>query len=109
MSEEKLRVAAIGVEAFDQALKDTDTPFVRLDWKPPAGGDTDLVGALFALDTGCIDENGQSLIDRANRTVFERIVQGQPALKRVLPAHQCIKGMTRTTILHSGPPIRWED
>ncbi len=109
MSEEKLRVAAIGVEAFDQALKDTDTPFVRLDWKPPAGGDTDLVGTLFALDTGCIDENGQSLIDAANKTVFDRIVQGQPTLKRIRPAHECIKGMTKNTILHAGPPIRWED
>ncbi len=109
MSEEKLRVAAIGVEAFDQALKDTETPFVRLDWKPPAGGDTDLVGTLFALDTGCIDENGQPLIDTANKTVFDRIVQGQPTLKRVLPARECIKGMTKNTILHAGPPIKWED
>ncbi|MDR0361110.1 MAG: DUF1116 domain-containing protein [Planctomycetota bacterium] len=109
MSAEKLRVVAIGVEAFDQALQDTGTPFVRLDWKPPASGDTDLVGALFEIDTACIDENGQSLVDKANRAVFDRILKGQPTLRRVLPAHQCIEGMTRTTILHAGPPIEWRD
>lgn len=109
MSQQKLRVAAIGVDAFDQAFIDTKTPYVRIDWKPPAGGDTELVGALFKLDTTCIDDNGQSLIDKANKEVFERIIKGQPTLKRVMPSHQCIEGMTKTTILHAGPPIKWED
>lgn len=109
MSQQKLQVAAIGVDAFDQAFIDTETPFVRIDWTPPAAGDTDLVGMLFRMDTSCIDENGQSLIDKANQEVFDRITKGQPTLKRVMPANQCIEGMTKTTILHAGPPIKWED
>ncbi|MDR1534458.1 MAG: DUF1116 domain-containing protein [Planctomycetota bacterium] len=106
---EKLRVVAIGVETFDRALQDTGVPFIRLDWKPPAAGDTDLVGDLFRIDTACIDESGRSLVDRANREVFDRILKGQPTLRRILPAHRCIEGMTKTTILHAGPPVKWED
>ncbi|MCD8140729.1 MAG: DUF1116 domain-containing protein [Planctomycetaceae bacterium] len=109
MSQQPLRVAAVGVDAFDQAFIDTETPFVRIDWTPPAEGDTDLVGTLFKLDTACIDEKGQSLIDKANKEVFDRIVNGQPTLRRVQPANQVIEGMTKTTILHAGPPIKWED
>lgn len=109
MSKAKLNVAVIGVDVFDDALAASGTPYTRLDWKPPAGGDTGLVDALFRLETECLDESGNSLIDAANREAFDRLRRCQPVVKRVLPAHQVIDGMTKTTILHAGPPIAWDD
>ncbi len=109
MPQDKLNVAVIGVDVFDPALVDTETPFTRIDWKPPAGGDTKLVETLFRLDTELVDDKGESLIDQANREAFDRLRRCQPVVKRVRPAHEVIDGMTKTTIMHAGPPIKWED
>ncbi|MCL2000246.1 MAG: DUF1116 domain-containing protein [Planctomycetes bacterium] len=109
MSDKKLNVAVVGVDVFNPALTDSETPFTRIDWRPPAGGDTGLVEILFRLETECRNEQGESLIDLANREAFERLRKGQPVVKRVLPAYQCIEGMKKNTILHAGPPISWKD
>ena len=109
MPRNNLHIAVIGVDAFDQALVDSGAPFVRVDWRPPASGDTGLVELLFRLETECLDDGGNSLIDLANREAFDRLRRCQPVVKRVLPAHRVIEGMTRNTILHAGPPVRWED
>ena len=109
MAEQKIHVVALGVEAFDRGLEETDTPFVHLDWRPPAGGDTELVETLFRIETRCRDEQGHSLVDAANAEAFRRIKAGQPVLRRVRPAHEVLPGMTRTTIFHAGPPIAWAD
>jgi hypothetical protein len=102
-------VVNLGVESFASALAENDSPHVHLDWRPPAHGDTDLVETLFRLETELVNEAGESLIDIANAEAFRRLRAGQPVLRRVRPAHECIPGMTKTTINHAGPPIRWED
>ncbi len=109
MTQNRPNVVAIGVDVFDAAFADGGFPLSHLDWTPPAGGDTALVDLLFRLETECRDENGESLIDRANAEAFDRMRRCQPILRRVRPAHQVIKGMTKNTILHAGPPIAWED
>ncbi len=109
MADNALHVVAMGVEAFDAAFAATHTPYIRLDWRPPAGGDTELVGLLFDIETRCRDEAGRSLVDAANAEALKRIKAGQPVLKRVRPAHEVLPGMTRTTINHAGPPVRWEN
>ena len=106
---EKPDVASMGVDVFDAALSENGVSFVRLDWKPAAAGDTGLVETLFRLATECLDEAGESLVDQANREALDRIRRGLPVVKRVRPAHEVIDGMTPDTILHAGPPIRWED
>jgi hypothetical protein len=68
-----------------------------------------LVEILFRLETELVNEAGESLIDIANTEAFRRLRAGQPVLRRIRPAHECIPGMTKTTINHAGPPIRWED
>lgn len=107
MSAKKLSVATVGVEIFEAAL--SGTAHTRIDWTPPAGGDTRLVEILFRLATNCIDAAGESLIDKANHESFGRIRNGVPVLKRVRPAHTVIDGMDKNTIFHAGPPIRWEN
>lgn len=106
---DKLHVAALGVDAFDRAFTETGTSFVHLDWRPPAQGRTDLVDILFNLETRLVDEAGNSLIDAANKEAFDRIVRGQPVLKRLRPANECLPGMTRTSIFHAGPPVHWDN
>lgn len=109
MSIREPRVASLGVDVFTTALHDGNTPFVHLDWRPPAHADTELVELLFRLETQLVDGQGNSLIDKANAEAFKRLKAGQPVLKRVRPAHECLPGMTKTTIYHAGPPIDWQD
>ncbi|MDR1745104.1 MAG: hypothetical protein LBS30_05040, partial [Planctomycetota bacterium] len=67
MSRNAPNIASIGVDVFDAALRESGAAFTRLDWKPPAGGDTGLVELLFRIDTECLDDQGESLVDQANR------------------------------------------
>ncbi len=102
-------VVSLGVDAFLPALAQNGAPYTHIDWRPPAHGDTELVETLFRLETKLVDESGKSLIDAANAEAFRRLKTGQPVLKGVRPAHECIPGLTKTTINHAGPPVRWED
>lgn len=47
-------------------------------------------------------------ISSANRETLQRILNAQPTLVRVGMAGDEISGMTKKTILHSGPPVSWE-
>lgn len=47
-------------------------------------------------------------IAKANRETLERILSAQPTLIRLGKAGEDIPGMTKKTILHSGPPVSWE-
>jgi hypothetical protein len=67
------------------------------------------VDILFKLETRCVDDRGESLIDAANREAFTRITSGRPVLKRLRPAHECIPGMKKTAIYHAGPPVHWDN
>ena len=109
MSTRTPHIVNCGVDAFLPALEDTNTAHTNLDWRPPAHGSTEFVDILFRLETKLVNEQGESLINLANAEAFRRLKAGQPVLKRVRPAHECIPGMTKTTINHAGPPIRWED
>lgn len=102
-------VINLGVDSFIEAFENNDITHINLDWKPPAQGNTELINILFRLATELVDEAGNSLIDKANQEAFNKMKAGQPVLKRVLPAHQCIPGMTKTSIFHAGPPIDWKD
>ncbi len=102
-------VINIGLDSFLPALHQAATPVAHLAWRPPARGDTELTDILFDLAVGFLDEHGHSLIDAANSEALRRIRAGKPVLKRVLPAHRCIPVMQKTTILHAGPPIHWDD
>jgi len=55
------------------------------------------------------DARFSARIEAANETVLARLQSADPVLKRVLPASDVVPGMSRETVLHSGPPIAWED
>lgn len=104
-----LSVINIGLDTFLPALQETATPFAHLAWRPPAQGDTELTRILFDLTVEHQDSAGKSRIDIANAEALRRVLAGQPVLKRVRPAHECIPELSKTTLLHAGPPIHWND
>ncbi|MBA7559282.1 hypothetical protein ES708_00896 [subsurface metagenome] len=50
----------------------------------------------------------QKRVEAANKKVMETILNGQPTLLDIGVAEEVIPGMTKKTILHAGPPIKWE-
>lgn len=48
------------------------------------------------------------LIEEANAEALKRILEGEPKLLDVVPAHTAIKGLKEGMILHAGPPIAWD-
>ena len=52
---------------------------------------------------------GKTQREEANRVAFERLCATEPILKDVLPAIEAIPGMSRETVLTSGPPMDWSD
>ncbi len=45
----KLKVVNIGVSTFADDLRSQDVVVVHVDWKPPAGGDVDMLRLLEKL------------------------------------------------------------
>lgn len=95
-----LAVINVGTEHFARSLRAQGVPVVHLDWQPPAGGDPALLAALERL--------ADPRVDDANARAVEIVLEGQPVLVDVATAADVIPGMTPTTILHAGPPNRWE-
>jgi hypothetical protein len=44
-------VVNIGLKIFADALKDQAVPCVHVDWRPPAGGNQDLIAILSKLNS----------------------------------------------------------
>ncbi|MGQ0794516.1 MAG: DUF1116 domain-containing protein [Deltaproteobacteria bacterium] len=60
-----------------------------------------------AAATGAMKYLGER-VREANRLALERILSVEPAFVGVDTAINAIEGMTPATILHSGPPVKWE-
>ena len=65
---------------------------VRVDWRPPA--------AKLSPDPA---------VDAANARAVARMLAARPAWVGVGVARDVIPGMRPDLLLHSGPPLRWED
>jgi uncharacterized protein DUF1116 len=48
-------------------------------------------------------------IEEANKKTMEIILNGQPTLIGIGKALDVVPGMTEKTLLHAGPPLKWED
>ena len=46
---EKLKVVNIGISTFADDLRSQDVEVVTVDWKPPAGGDVEMLRLLEKL------------------------------------------------------------
>ena len=48
----KLKVINIGIETFVEALKKQGAEVIHVDWRPPAGGDVEILKLLDKLEEG---------------------------------------------------------
>lgn len=91
----------LGAGTFKDDLKQQDVAVVHVDWRPPAGGNPQLLAAL--------DKIAESdAIAAANEKTVETYMDARPMLVDVARAIDVIPGMTPYTILHAGPPITFE-
>lgn len=100
----ELHVINVGLEMFKDDLIKQKTKVTHLEWKPPGGGKPELIAALDKLERPDI----LAKIEAANKSAVERIIRSQPVLTGFDQAINVVPGMTKTTILHAGPPIDWE-
>jgi len=93
----------LGLDMFADDLRAQGVEPVLMDWTPPGGGDPEVVALLDALARPDV----AARIDAANQVALERILGAQPFLEGFGQAIDTVPGMTRTTILHAGPPIEF--
>ena len=97
-------VVNVGAESFAQSVRRQGGIVQHVDWKPPAGGDPEIARILARLNQPAI----RTLIDEANKKGTDLIINAQPVLVDIQPAHAVIPGMKKNLILHAGPPVRWD-
>ncbi len=94
-----LKVVNIGLSAFKQALDNTHTTSVQVDWKPPIEVDVKLANRVKMF---------RPAIEKANAEVVKIILSGMPHLIGLERAIDVIPGMQSDMLLHAGPPITWD-
>lgn len=94
----------MGIESFKEDMLDQNAEVTHLEWTPPGRGNPELIAALDKLEDPAI----MAKIEAANKLAVERIINSQPVLIGYEQAINCVPGMTKTTILHAGPPITWD-
>ncbi len=100
-----LSVVNVGLEMFADDLTAQGAEVTHLQWTPPGGGRPEVLAAIEVLERPEI----AARIEAANREALERITTSQPMLVGFGQAIDVVPGMTRTTILHAGPPIAFDD
>jgi hypothetical protein len=100
----KIHAINVGIEFFKDDIVKQNASAIHLDWTPPGGGKPELIAALDKLEDPSIAEK----IEEANKLAVERIINSQPVLIGFDQAINCVPGMTKTTILHAGPPITFD-
>lgn len=48
--QQPMSVINIGLEGFAEDLKKMDIPVIKMDWRPPAGGDMKILALLDSLE-----------------------------------------------------------
>lgn len=103
LEQDGLQVVNIGLKQFAKDIKEQGAEVIQLQWKPIAGGRRDIIEALDKIVAV------RDKIIEANHTVVDRIKEAKPMLIGINLALDAIPGMTKTTILHSGPFVTWEN
>ncbi|CQR47298.1 membrane protein FdrA [Paraliobacillus sp. PM-2] len=98
---QSLKVINIGTSKFKEDLDLQNVESVQLDWRPPAGGNVELIEALDYLQDN-------EKVEEANQEAIKRIKDAHPFLIDIDQAVNVIPGMHPKKILHSGPPITWD-
>ncbi|WP_242694137.1 DUF1116 domain-containing protein [Proteiniclasticum aestuarii] len=98
----ELKVVNLGMDLFKEDISLQHTDAVQVKWNPPGGGDPKLIEAL-----GKLQDNEK--VDQANDQALDIMMNSRLVLRGVARAIDVVPGMTPKTILHAGPPIKFED
>jgi hypothetical protein len=98
-----LVVACVGIEAFPSDIVKAGGRAYQLDWRPPAGGDAEVLASLRVLS------GLQAEIAEANRQALDAILGTDPLWVDVALAGEALDLPSSRTILHAGPPVAWEE
>ena len=97
-----LSTVTLGVKTFSDNLQACSGTVVDLKWQPPCFADPDDAMALSKL----IDNEK---IKKANEIALNKYLNAQPVLTKICPAREAIPDFSGRQLLHSGPPIAFED
>lgn len=98
-----LKVVNAGLHSFADNIQHAGGSAIALNWQPPAQGDIDAGLDLASLLC-------HPLVENANQIAMARYLEAQPVLVDVMLAKEAIPAMAeQKRILHSGPPIAWEE
>lgn len=98
-----LKVVNAGLHSFADNIQHAGGSAIALNWQPPAQGDIDA-----GLDLASLLRH--PLVENANQIAMTRYLEAQPVLVDVMLAKEAIPAMAeQKRILHSGPPIAWEE
>lgn len=100
--QEQLQVLNVGLSSFTEAITGTGGTVLQVEWVPPAEGRPDIGRALARLVN-------RLSVESANHKAFDLYQSAQPVLRGIGVASQVLPTMTDRMILHSGPPIAWEE
>lgn len=101
---EQVQIVNVGLSAFAEAVETQGAEAVDVDWKIPADGDPDLVALLTRL----YGRHGR-VVDEANAEAFRRLDQAVPSIVQITTVADAATDLADRTILHSGPPLEWEE
>lgn len=100
-----LNVINVGIAMFSDDLKKQHVPVTQLDWTPPGQGNMQVVKALDQLAEKPLAEK----IAAANKIAPSGLFSPIRCWWAMTGAINVVPGMTRTTILHAGPPVTREN
>jgi hypothetical protein len=100
--QEKLQVLNVGLSSFADSITSAGGSALQIEWAPPAQGHQEVGRALAQLVN-------LPAVETANRTAFDAYQSALPVLRGVGIAGQVLPSMAERMILHSGPPIAWEN
>jgi hypothetical protein len=100
----ELQAVNVGLATFADALREQGAPVVEVDWRPPADGDPAVRAVLERLWGACGDR-----VSAANTRVVERLEEVSPCILGVEPAGAVVPGLRDGVLLHSGPPIAYDE
>lgn len=97
-----LEIINLGTDLFKDDIEEQGANVTQIKWNPPAGGNPELIKALSKV-------TDQEKINKANDKVIEIMMSSKLILTGIERAIDVVPGMTKTTILHAGPPIEFND
>ena len=93
----------IGTKQFLSSLEKQNTRVTHIEWQPQAFGNKHAQNALDQL------KDYKDQINQANQKALHQLDCAQAKLTGMALAGEVIPNMTKTTLLHAGPPIEWKN